>query len=47
MALKEETNGHNYFNRGLTNMKLGICEDAAKDFELALKIYQAKDDPTS
>lgn len=48
MAIQEEKNGHNYFNRGLTFMKLVNFEDnyrkAEEDLLKALQAYAAKDD---
>lgn len=39
-AIKEDgSNGHNYFNKGLTHMKLGLHDEAHADFNQALKHY--------
>ena len=43
-AYKEDSNALNTFNRGLSLMKLGLYEDAEKDFIAAHKAYSVKDD---
>lgn len=47
-AAKGAPSGHDFFNRGLANMKLGDYEQADVDFKAALKQYQGKEqDPAS
>ena len=44
LAQKEESSGPNFFNRGLTNMKLGKHEKANSDFHSALEQYKNKNE---
>jgi tetratricopeptide (TPR) repeat protein len=47
-ALKEDnTSGHNFFNKGLAHMKLGMYEEAHEDLNKALVKYTAKEDLAS